>query len=110
MTILPTPSRSAGKPFPNLLQERQSEFQDSSTRSIPKKLCVGRKASRARPDRPVGEYASHRVVILFVGKHVKVSELIYGDSLRIESADAGTGQYIRFDLPPGAIRLIKIEE
>jgi hypothetical protein len=50
------------------------------------------------------------VVILFLGKHVKVSELIYGDSLRIESVDAGTGQCIRFDLPPGAIRLIKIEE
>ena len=110
MTILSTPSRSAWKPFANLRREKQPEFQDSSTRSIPKRLCVGRKALRARPDRPVGEYASHREVILFVGKHVNVSELIYGDSLRIESADAGTGQCIRFDLPPGAIRLIKIEE
>jgi len=50
------------------------------------------------------------VVILFVGKHVKVSELIYGVSLRIKSADASTGRCIRFDLPPGVIRLIKIEE
>ena len=54
--------------------------------------------------------ATQRVGISFPGKHAKVSELIYGARLRIESADTGTGQRIRFDLPPGELRLIRIDE
>jgi len=54
--------------------------------------------------------ATQHVSISFQGKRAQVSELIYGRKLRIETADAGAGQRIRFDLPPGEICLIKIQE
>jgi hypothetical protein len=54
--------------------------------------------------------ATQHVSISFQGKRSQVSELICGRKLRIETAAAGAGQRIRFDLPPGEIRLIKIEE
>ncbi len=53
--------------------------------------------------------ATQRVGISFRGKRAKVSELIYDDKLRIESTGAANEQRIQFDLPPGEIRLIKIE-
>jgi len=54
--------------------------------------------------------ATQRVVISFRGERSKVSELIYADRLQIESTGADNEQRIRFDLPPGEIRLIRIEE
>lgn len=54
--------------------------------------------------------ATQRVGISFQGQLANVSELIYDDKMRIESTGAGNEQRIRFDLPPGEIRLIKIDE
>ena len=54
--------------------------------------------------------ATQQVSISFRGKPAQVSELVYDHKLRIETADAGARQHIRFDLPPGELRLIKIQE
>jgi hypothetical protein len=54
--------------------------------------------------------ATQRVVMTFPGKNVRVSELVYGERLRSESTHSGVQQRIQLDLPPGELRLIKIEE
>jgi hypothetical protein len=54
--------------------------------------------------------ATQQVCISFQGKLAQVSEVIYGCKLQTETNDTGTGQHIRFDLPPGELRLIKIKE
>ena len=54
--------------------------------------------------------ATRRVGISFQGKAAMVSELIYADRLRVEGTGASTEHGIGFDLPPGEIRLIKIQE
>ncbi len=53
---------------------------------------------------------TQQVSIAFQRQFAQVSELIYGHTLRIETGDTGTGQRIRFDLPPGELRLIEIQE
>lgn len=47
--------------------------------------------------------------ISFQGKRAQVSELIYADTVRIESIGVANERRIQFNLPPGELRLIKIE-
>jgi len=54
--------------------------------------------------------ATQQVSIAFQGKRSRVSEEIYGSKLQIETNDTGAVQHIRFDLPPGELRLITIHE
>jgi hypothetical protein len=54
--------------------------------------------------------ATQQVSIAFQGKLAQVSEAIYGSKLQIETNNTGAGQHIRFDLPPGELRLITIQE
>jgi hypothetical protein len=64
-----------------------------------------------RDQKPVIDLsATQRVIITFPGKNVRVSELVYGERLRSESTDSGVQHRIQLDLPPGELRLIKIEE
>lgn len=54
--------------------------------------------------------ATQKVSIAFQGKPAQVSEAIYGSKLQIEFDDTGTMQRVHFDLPPGELRLITIQE
>ena len=74
-----------------------------NNKGITKKLHVDQKPA-------IDPSATQRVVISFRGLRAKVSELVYADKLRIESTGAANERRIRFHLPPGEIRLIKIEE
>lgn len=53
--------------------------------------------------------ATQRVGVACRGRVAAAAELIAGDPIRLEQGDDG-GQILRFDLPPGEIRLIAIKE
>jgi len=73
-----------------------------NNRGITKALHVDRAEA-------VDPAATQRVGVACRGRVAAATELIDGDQLRLERSEDG-GQILRFDLPPGEIRLIAIEE